>query len=617
MRNSWRSNLTGLTMGLLLAATASAQISPPCGDLNNDGNTNVVDAVIMSQCLVGGGVCPPVSPGPLCGTGNLINCGDVFGDGNISVAGLTADIAALALKLTGGATLFEACQGPGPVIAGCPGSVTIPTTTYTTNQTWPANCAITLGGSVFVDNGATLTIQPGTVIKGLVGAVDPPGLFILPGAKIDAQGTPSAPIIMTSSAAPGARQIGDWGGLNINGRSTVNTPGCSAFAEGLPTPFGGCDENDFSGIATFIRVEFAGTEFTPNNELNIITMNGLGSQTQINFSQAHGGLDDCHEWFGGTINHKFLVSSACGDDGFDWQLGYTGKVQHGVFFQEGTLTDANADSRGFEGDNSEFNNNATPRSDPTFCNITNIGAKDQPGANAGSDVGFMLRRGTRGQFANIITQNFLDAGVEIRDVATSQQACVDANSDGIPESLTGGLIIRNSVFSNNGSGNVEHAKDGGPLAVPCLGNSACTGAGAPAACCSGPGTGTCAANPACNCEDKSLYALWVAGFNVVPADGTNPTSTGISNLWPALDNSYCVGAGNPDPCCSGAGAGSCREIPDFTPSFTGPVPPAYNCVNYDGFFDSALYMGGVDPGASCTASACGWLTRPWISFSNN
>jgi len=618
MRISWRGTLTGLTASVMLSAgSAFAQISPPCGDLNNDGSTNVVDAVLMSQCLVGGGTCPSVSPGPLCGTGSLIACGDVFGDGNISVAGLTADIAALALKLTGNATLFEACEGPGPDLAGCPGAVTIPTSTITTNQTWPAGCDITLGGSVFVDGGATLTIEPGAVIQGLVGAVDPPGLFILPGAKIDAQGTPSSPIIMTSSASPGARQIGDWGGLNINGRSTVNAPGCTFLAEGLPTPFGGCDENDFSGIVTFTRVEFAGIPFTPNNELNIITMNGIGSQTQINFTQAHNGTDDCHEWFGGTSNHKNLISSGCGDDGFDWQLGYTGLVQNGLFFQDGTLTDPNNDARGIEADNSEFNNNATPRSDPTFCNLTLIGADGQAGANAGSDAGILLRRGTRGQVANAIVQNFSDAGFEIRDVATSQQACLDANNDGVPESLTGGIIIRSSVFAANGSGGVEHAKSGDTLLATCTANSECTGAGAPTGCCTGAGTGTCVVDPGCECSVPELYGFFASGFGVVPPNGAATTTTGISNVYPALDSSFCVGAGNPDPCCSGAGSGSCREIPDVAPSFTGPVPGVHDCSAFDGFFDSLSYIGAVDPGASCTSAGCDWVTRPWAGFARD
>ncbi len=620
MRMSWKGTLAAIGAAAVLAAPAAqAQISPPCGDLNNDGSTNVVDALLMSQCIVGGGNCPTVSPGPLCGTGSLIDCGDVLGDSDVSIAGLTADIAALALKLTGGATLFKACEGPGPVVAGCP-SVTIPTSTLTANQTWPAGCDITLGGSVFVEDGVTLTIQPGAVIRGLVGSIDPAALFVLPGGKIDAQGTPTAPIIMTSSAAPGARAIGDWGGLNINGRSTVNAPGCTFEAEGLPTPFGGCDEDDFSGIVTFTRVEFAGIEFTTANELNVITMNGIGSATQINFTQAHAGNDDCHEWFGGTSNHKNLISSGCGDDGFDFQLGYTGRVQNGLMFQDGTLTDPGRDSRGIEGDNSEFDNNATPRSNPTFCNLTVIGADGQAGANDGSDAGILLRRGTQAQIANTLVQNFGDAGYEMRDVSTTQQACIDADDDGMPESLTGDHIVRSSVFEANGSGGVEHAKSGDRQLDSCTTNAECVGAGDPAACCTGSGAGTCDGgdfDATCECTVPEYYALLVAGFDVVPANGTATTSTGISNAWPAIDNSACVGAGDPDPCCSGSGAGTCREIPVVSPSFSGTTPAAFDCSAFDGFFDSLSYLGAVDPGASCTSSGCDWITRPWAGFARN
>ncbi len=626
MSKSWKAAFVALVGALALVSSSSAQT---CGDLNNDGETRAADALLLSQCLAGGGTCPTASPGPLCGTGSLIDCGDIFGDGDVSVSGLTADLGTFALQLAGLATLFEPCEGPGPDVSGCP-SATVGTTNLTTNQTWPAGCTVTLSGSFFVEEGATLTIEPGVVVLGDVAAVDPPGIFVLPGAKIDAQGTPSAPIIMTSCAPPGSRTSGDWGGLNINGRSTVNAPGCTFEAEGLPTPFGGCEADDFSGIVTFTRVEFAGIDFTPNNELNAITMNGLGSQTQINFTQAHNTNDDCHEWFGGTSSHKNMVSSACGDDSFDCQLGWTGKLQYGLVFQDGTVTDPGRDSRGIECDNSEFGNDNLPRGDATLCNLTIVGSDGQAGANDGTDSGILVRRGVHTQVANTIVQNFGDAGAEIRDVSTVRDACDDTNDDGTPEDLTGNLMMRSVVFEANGSGGVEHAKDGDRQEGACLtSNSQCTGDEEPADCCTGAGTGTCnegvTQNTDCNCTTEEWYDLHVAAGFVEPANGTSDISTGISNAYPAIDNSICVGAGDPDPCCSGAGAGSCRAVPNVIPSFSGSVsaPSAIDCSDssidegFGDFFDATSYLGAVDPGATCTATECDWITTPWVGFARD
>ena len=390
----------------------------------------------------------------------------------------------------------------------------------------------------------------------------------------------------------------------INGRSNVNGPNCEFQAEGIPEAFGGCVANDNSGIMSFVRVEYGGIDFTPDNELNDITLNGIGSQSQFNFLEGLEGADDCIEWFGGTSNHTHLVSAACGDDAFDFQLGFTGSVQYGVYLQNGAKTDSGADSRGFEGDNSEFDNNATPRSNPAFCNMTVVGGHNQTEFpdDGGSDVGAMLRRGVTAQIANTIISDFADAGVELRDASTTQQACTDANSDGIPESLTGKLIIRNSVFYNNGNNGVaggEQAKDNdGTLDTT-----------------TGADVNACAA-PNCRCDTEGWYSLLVSGFNVSPANGSVGTSPGYSSQWPALDNSDCTGAETPHVCCSGAGTGSCRALPDLRA--TAVSTTAYACANLNPLFQNANYIGGLNPTASCTTTgggaACDWLTKPWISF---
>ena len=607
MSPQWKATLTGLAAAALFAFASAAAQAQVCGDLNNDGNRSIADAILLSQCIANAGTCPTVTPGPLCGSGNMLACGDVFGDGDVSFpAGMNADLAVLLQSLAGLSTLYDICEGPGPDIA-CPGNVaTLASQTITSSQTWPASCTVRLNGTVLVetpDGGPTtvIRIEPGSVVKGVPGALDPPALIFLPKSHIDAQGTQGSPIIFTSDEPNGARTQGSWGGVMVNGQSTVNGPNCQFQSEGVPEPFGGCIANDNSGIATFVRVEFAGIDFTENNELNAFTMNGIGSQTQFNFIQGHYGNDDCLEWFGGTVNHNHMVASACGDDALDWQLGYTGSVQYAIYLQNGQATDPTIrDSRGIEGDNSEFDNAATPRSDPDFCNISIIGGDDQVefADNGGSDVGVLLRRGTRGQMANMIVTNFDDAGAELRDVSTTQQACVDANMDGVPESLTGDLVIRNSVFFDNGSGGTEHAKDNdGTLDTT-----------------SGADLNACAASN-CRCDSETWFDRLVASFNVENPVGSNAVNPGVNDEYPALDVSDCTGDGTPYTCCSGAGAGSCRLLPDLRPgAIADPMP--FACKTINPLFDNAAYIGGINPSGTCTDTsvACDWLSKPWLEF---
>src|SRR4029078_7775666 len=121
-----------------------------------------------------------------------------------------------------------------------------------------------------------------------------------------------------------------------------------------------CEADYNAGRATYFRAEFAGLVFSPNNELNLWTMNGLGTQTRMAFGEAVNGADDCFEWFGGSGNYAHLVAAACADDALDYQLGFTGSIQHAVYIQNGNQTDTGADSRGVEADNSELDNLATP-----------------------------------------------------------------------------------------------------------------------------------------------------------------------------------------------------------------------------------------------------------------
>jgi hypothetical protein len=665
MRLSYPAGLAVLALTAALALAPSAARAA-CGDLNNNGSVNIADVQILGQCVSNCVLnppcdvadCPAVAPGPLCGTGTLAGCADIFkenpGPGTDTVAKLTADLIALNTFVAGGEPLYTICNGPGNAIP-CPGgNATIGSlamsTTINSSQTWPAGCTVTIAGTIFVDTPpasptTVLRVEPGVVVKGQTGSttMNPTALIFLANntdpnpanfrkAKIDAAGTPSAPIVFTSSAVPPNRNRGDWGGVVFNGLADVNGPGCKFQSEGIPTAFGGCKSTDSSGIATFVRVEYAGIGFSANNELNVFTMNGLGSQTQFNFIQANDGLDDCHEWFGGTLHQNHLLASACGDDAFDWQLGYTGSVQYGLYVQNGAETDPNSDSRGIEGDNSEFGLDNTPRSNPDMCNLTLIGGRNQAGANAGSDSGVLLRRGTHGQMANMIVTSFADNGTELRDNNTSRQACVDANADRIPESLTGNLIIRNSIFYDNGGGAVGsmgYLAPGTATEHPlnrsnAMDNLDQNGTACDTAACVDEALEFDDTAP-CACDTETWYALLVSGFNVANACGSNATNPNVNDgdQYPgpdATENGACTGLQTPSLCCTGAGTGTCLELFDAraTPS-GGTVPPAFDCKNLNPIFDTTTYLGAFNPAASCTTAgataACDWVRKPWASFS--
>ena len=228
----------------------------------------------------------------------------------------------------------------------------------TTDLTLTADREHLLRGAVFVEDGATLTIEPGTTVFGEGATLGT--LIVARGGKLNARGTAGAPIVFTSDAQPGSRRRGLWGGLIVNGRAPINQ-GTGAFGEGDTGAFGGNDPNDSSGVYQYIRVEFAGIEFSPDNELNGIAFQGVGAGTVVDHVQVHFNQDDGIEMFGGTVNIKYALVTGSRDDSFDWTVGWTGKGQFWVAQHRGD----NADN-GFENDNSSKDNEAQPRSKPTI-----------------------------------------------------------------------------------------------------------------------------------------------------------------------------------------------------------------------------------------------------------
>ncbi len=252
-----------------------------------------------------------------------------------------------------------------------------------------------LKGLVYMVNNATMTIEPGTVIKGSYSGTDVAALVITRGAKIQANGTATAPIVFTS-ASPNP-QSGDWGGIVICGRAPVNTSfngAANTFqveggidngnGDGLA---GGNDPADNSGTLRYVRIEYAGYAFQPDKEINSLTMAAVGNGTTIENVQVSYAKDDAYEWFGGTVNCKFLIAYKTLDDDFDTDNGFSGKIQFGLVIRDSLLADISR-SEAFESDNNPSGTTASPKTSPIFSNITAIG----PRATL-SNVGNSLYRG--------------------------------------------------------------------------------------------------------------------------------------------------------------------------------------------------------------------------------
>jgi hypothetical protein len=301
-----------------------------------------------------------------------------------------------------------------------PATITTVSADITTNTTWSG--VVKLMNKVYVKNNATLTIAPGTIIRG--DKLTQGSLIITRGAKIIADGTAANPIVFTSNEAVGARNEGDWGGLVILGLAKNNQPGGVANIEGIvPTTdsqFGGNFDNDNSGILRYVRVEFAGIALEPNKEINGITFGSVGNQTIVDYTQVSFSGDDSYEWFGGTVNCKHIIAYRGIDDDFDTDFGYRGKVQFFLSIRDKDMSDAAGDSNSFESDNDAAGSTAQPKTAPIFSNGTIVGPKGD--GTTALPVGekfeksFRLRRNTATSVFNTLTTGW-EKGLSIEGTA--------------------------------------------------------------------------------------------------------------------------------------------------------------------------------------------------------
>jgi hypothetical protein len=327
------------------------------------------------------------------------------------------------------------------------------------NTNWSASNVYYIKGFVYVRNGATLTIEKGTIIKGAPKEEDPTALgkggtlIVQPGGKLVAIGTADQPIVFTSNKAAGQRNYGDWGGIVLIGKAPINQPGATTFEGGIEGATGTYNEPaDNSGTLQYVRIEFGGITLSnqANSEINGLTLYGVGSGTTIDHVQVSYSGDDSYEWFGGTVNAKYLVAYRGFDDDWDTDWGFTGKVQYALSLRDPEYADQSG-SNGFESDNFNSGEPATganaglPLTAPVFANVSNLVTSGTPSnatikGSGGFQSAMHLRRNTS---INIFNSLFVGYPEGLRLDGTATGTLANMNS--------GALELKGIVLANVGT----------------------------------------------------------------------------------------------------------------------------------------------------------------------
>ena len=307
---------------------------------------------------------------------------------------------------------------------------------------WTKDKTYLLNGFVFVSDGQTLTIDAGTVIKGKPGlGTNASALIIARGGKIMAMGSSLEPIIMTYEAdpldgttAPTVR--GQWGGLILLGKARLNSANGTTSIEGIPTTepkglYGGNTDDDSSGELHYVSIRHGGTDIGAGNEINGLTLGGVGSNTVIEYVEVIGNTDDGVEYFGGTVNVSHFITAYQGDDGLDYDEGYRGANQFIIVHQ-----DPAAGDRGGEHDGGTTPETGTPYAIPYFVNVTSTGK------SLSRTITFRDNAG--GYYYNSIFTGY-GKGIDIEDIAADVQ-------DSYKQFLDGNLQLKGNIFFNIGAG---------------------------------------------------------------------------------------------------------------------------------------------------------------------
>lgn len=340
----------------------------------------------------------------------------------------------------------------------------------TTSKTLKAGQTYELIGGYQVKSGGNLIIEEGVTIKATRSIDGQPDYIIVEqGGKINANGSKDKPIVMTSSKeTPGA-----WGGLHICGNAPINLIGGKGKSEIGDAPFGGTNPADNSGVLRYVRLEYTGFAFSETKESNGLTMYGVGNGTTIEYVQTYKGADDGFEWFGGTVNAKYLVSTSSEDDSFDWTDGWIGKGQFWVAYQDQTAPAADGTANGdclIEADNREDNFANTPVSSPTLANLTLVGNND----TNKQQRGIRLRAGTQIKLYNTLVvgkpksvttatseteKSFIDELSHIEYLHADNGFTYEGGALLALDTKTGNAIGQTIKFTNGYVGTVEGGKD--------------------------------------------------------------------------------------------------------------------------------------------------------------
>lgn len=304
--------------------------------------------------------------------------------------------------------------------------------------TWTKENEYILEGLVFVNDGQVLTIEAGTVVRFMPGqGENASALIVSRGGKIMANGTAEEPIIFTSEnddlqGSVEKNETGLWGGLIILGNAPINVEGGEASIEGIPLAepraiYGGIYENDNSGVLKYVSIRHGGTNIGDGNEINGLTLGGVGSETEVDYVEVIANEDDGIEIFGGTVNLKHIAISGCGDDAFDYDLGWSGKGQFWLALQ--------SDYKGnnlIEAGGGTSPVNGLPYSLPTLLNVTLIG-----NGNTSEGACADFRNNAGGVIANSVFMN-KNQGILLE--------VTDAQNDSYSQWKQGNLAVQNNLF---------------------------------------------------------------------------------------------------------------------------------------------------------------------------
>ena len=467
LRANWL-NLATITLGTFMAVSACKNEETPAPVVT----PLTVTAVTPTAAAAGANV---VITGTAFGATPASNAVK-FGTVDATVSGATTTSLTVVVPANAGSPVTvttggQTATGPAFTLSPTAKPVVELKGDIATSTTLSANNVYFLRGFVYVKAGATLTIEKGSIIKGGGKADDPAGkqqggtLIVEAGAKINAVGTADAPIVFTSNQPVGKRNYGDWGGVVLVGKAPTNQPGNTGFEGGISGQLGTfSDVNDNSGVMQYVRIEFGGIALLADSEINGLTLYGVGAGTTLDHIQISYSGDDSIEWFGGTVNAKYLIAYRGFDDDWDTDWGWSGKVQYGLAIRDKDVADQSA-SNGFESDNFKPGdiatgpNNGLPLTGGVFANMSNFVFSGTPSAAATSkgsgsfQSGMHLRRNTSLSVFNSVLYGYPE-GIRIEGTAATGASTINNMEKG--DLQLRGVVLANMVTPVRGADKITN-----------------------------------------------------------------------------------------------------------------------------------------------------------------